>query len=50
MKKKQTKKTTSPKYEVILTKDEFFKVLDSVIQPIPSKAKRPKTEKKETSV
>ena len=42
-------KTTPPKKEVVMTKDEFFRVLDRVIQPIPSKAKPPKTETKETS-
>ncbi len=45
---KQTKKTTS-KEEAVLTKDEFFKVLDKVIQPVSSKAKPPKKEKKGTS-
>ncbi len=46
---KQTKKTT-PKKEAVLTRDEFFTVLDRVIQPVPSKVKPPKKEKKETSV
>jgi hypothetical protein len=49
MKKKQTKNTVSKKEEAVLTRDEFFKVLDRVIQPIPSKEKSPKTEKKGTS-
>lgn len=39
-------KTTSPKKEVILTKEKFFKILDRVIQPV--KAKPPKKEKKGT--
>jgi hypothetical protein len=32
-------KKTTPKKEVVLTRDEFFTVLDRVIQPVPSKAK-----------
>lgn len=46
--KKQPKKTTS-KEEVVLTREEFFKTLDKVIQPVPVKAKPPKKEKKGTS-
>jgi hypothetical protein len=48
MKKKTTKKTT-PKKEVVLTKNEFFKFLDRVIQPVKGLAKPPKKEKKGTS-
>ena len=47
--KQSTKKTTPPKEEAVLTKDEFFKVLERVIQPVPSKVKPPKKGKKQTS-
>jgi hypothetical protein len=40
---------TTPKKEAVLTREEFFKTLDRVIQPVPSKAKPPKKETKGTS-
>lgn len=43
---KKQKKT--PKKEAVLTKSEFFKILDIVIQPVPSQ-KRTKKGKKGTS-
>lgn len=46
---KQTKKTTPPKKEAVLTKEEFFRILNRVIQPVPVKVKPPAKEKKGTS-
>ncbi len=49
IKNKMPKKTISPKKEeFVLTKDEFFRVLNRVIQPVPVKAKPPKKGKKGT--
>jgi hypothetical protein len=46
---KQLKRTPLPKEEAVLTKDEFFRVLNLVTRPDPSKAKPPKKGKKGTS-
>ena len=39
-----TKKKTTPKKEVVLTRDDFFKLLDKAIQPVkkltPAKGKK----------
>jgi|GEM_PF-3855147 len=35
----KTNKINPPKEVVVLTKDEFFTVLDKVVQPVPIKAK-----------
>ena len=43
------KKTAPPKEEAVLTREEFFRVLNLVTQPDPSKAKPPKKGKKGTS-
>ncbi len=48
-KKMTTKKTAFPKEEAVLTREEFFRVLNRVTRPDPSKAKPPKKEKKGTS-
>jgi len=48
-KKSQPTKKTTPKKEAVLTRDEFFRVLDRVIQPVPSTAKPPNKGKKGTS-
>ena len=42
------KKTTSPKEEAVLTRDEFFRVLNLVTRPVNVKAKPTKKEKKGT--
>lgn len=48
---KPTKKQNTPSKERVLTREEFFRVLDKVIQPLPvgSKVKPIKKEKKGTS-
>jgi hypothetical protein len=48
-KQPKLKKTPLPKEEAILTREEFFRVLNLVTRPDPSKAKLPKKGKKGTS-
>ena len=52
MKKKpvnRSKMTVSCSEETVLTREKFFRILDNIIQPIPSKVKQPKKGKKKTS-